>query len=361
MTKTPTILHHKHSMEDGHVSQQIISVEGYRGLMMIDKASEIRKKSPHKTILLLKAIKAKPALLKKSNVVGVHIHHGSLAPKFQFLKLKHKLPLFVSFRGNDATAYPKKKKNLSRLKQLFKTADLFFPVCHHLKETIMELGCPESKIRVLYGGLDLDRFEYRARKFDANKTIRFLAVGRFVEKKGFTDLLHAFAEVKKYYSNIKLTLIGKGPLESEYRKLIKKYSLQKNVEIIPWVNYKTIQEQYYRAHIFCAPSCTDKNGNQEGIPNTLKEAMATGLPVISTTHAGIPELVTDRVSGLLVPEGAISKLTDAMLWLIGHPERWEDFGTKAREKINTDFNLKIQLQKQKQFYEEILHQQKKKY
>ena len=356
----PTILHHKHSMDDGHVSQQIMSVEGYRGLIMIDKTKELRKNSPHKTVLFLKAIKAKPSLLKKSRVVGVHIHHGSLATKYRFFKTKYKTPLFVSFRGNDATAYPKKKKNLKRLKRLFQTADLFFPVCNHLKQKIMELGCPESKIRVLYGGLDLERFEYRTRKFDPNKGIRFLAIGRFVEKKGFVDLIHAFAEVKKYYSNIKLTLIGRGPLESEYKELIKKYNLTKNVEMVSWVNYKTIQEHYYNAHIFCAPSCTDKNGNQEGIPNTLKEAMATGMPVVSTTHAGIPELVQDKVSGLLVPENSITRLTDAMLWLVGHPERWEDFGINARERISTDFNLKIQLQKQKEFYEEILKKKKKK-
>ncbi|CAG7647751.1 glycosyltransferase [Paenibacillus allorhizosphaerae] len=374
----PVILHHKYSLEDGHVAAQICRVEGYKGIMLtkdaISKQTEIPFASvaspseesdrlkllnvsdaaPATSIVSLEDIKREPGLLKHLHISGVHIHHGSLAPKFLFLKEKHDIPLFVSFRGKDATVYPKKKQGRAELKQLFQTGDLFFPVCNHLKKMIVKLGCPEEKVRVLYGGVDLERFQDRPRQWEPGKKIRFLAIGRFVEKKGFADLIYAFAVVKKRIPLVKLTLIGQGPCEAEYRKLIRLYGLGRSVQIIPWVSYHDIQKKYYQSHIFCAPSCTDKEGNQEGIPNTVKEAMATGMPVISTTHAGIPELVKHKVSGLLVPEKSRAELAKAMIWLAGHPEAWKSYGLEARKKVEADFNLSRQLEKQKSFYDEVI-------
>lgn len=354
-TDSPAILHHKYSLDDGHVAEQINKIDGYRGVMVTDNVSEYTEQSPFKSVLTLKSIKQNPSLLSKANIVGVHIHHGSLAPKFQFLKEQYGIPLFVSFRGKDATAYPKKAKNLERLKKLFATADLFFPVCEHLKQEIIKLGCPEQKIRVLYGGTDLTRFKHKPRILKDQKKVRFLAIGRFVEKKGFSTLIRAFADVMKKHKNVELQLIGTGPCEAEYRKLIKKFRLEKNVQIISWVDYRKIQKKYYSSHIFCAPSCTDKDGNQEGIPNTLKEAMATGMPVISTIHAGIPELVTNKVSGLLVPEESVAELAKAMVWLVKHPDAWPKIGENARKKVEADFNLAIQLQTQEKYYDEVIY------
>ncbi|NHN30202.1 glycosyltransferase [Paenibacillus agricola] len=344
----PAILHHKYSLEDGHVTPQIFKINGYRGIMLTE--------APFKSesVISLKEINDKPGLIKQLKIVGVHVHHGSLAHKFHFLKKKFRIPLFVGFRGKDATAYPKKAKNLKRLKSVFKTGDRFFPVCKHLKKQIIKLGCPKAKIRVLYGGVDLERFQYRTRKLDTKKKIYFLAIGRFVDKKGFSELIRAFALVKKRIRRAKLILIGKGPCETKYRKLIEQYKLSNSVKIIPWIDYRKIQDKYHGSHIFCAPSYTDREGNQEGIPNTLKEAMATGMPVVSTTHAGIPELVKHKVSGLLVPERSVSKLAKAMIWLAKRPKKWESFGRNARKKIEKDFNLKRQLRKQKTYYDEVL-------
>ncbi|WP_438347157.1 glycosyltransferase [Paenibacillus sp. FA6] len=350
----PTILHHKYSLADGHVVAQITSIKGYNGVMVTSNSKQSRTHSPFSSVLSLDAIKQDRKLLKQHNVVGVHIHHGTLASKFQFLKEEHGIPLFIGFRGKDATAYPKDEKNLKKLKKLFRLGDRFFPVCEHLKKEIIKLGCPENKIRVLYGGVDLDRFEFKSRKLDSNNKIQFLAIGRFVEKKGFSDLIRAFSQVKKKNKKVKLILIGEGPCEAKYRELIKKLQLGTSVDIIPWIDYRKVQRKYYQSHIFCAPSCTDREGNQEGIPNTLKEAMATGMPVISTKHAGIPELVENKVSGLLVSEGSVSDLARAMFWLAGHSERWDAMGQKARKKVEKDFNLTLQLEKQKKYYDEFL-------
>ncbi|AOZ91954.1 glycosyltransferase [Paenibacillus crassostreae] len=350
----PAILHHKYSLADGHVAAQITDIKGYNGIMVMGKSKQNHTGTPFTSVLSIEAIKQDRKLLKEYDVVGVHIHHGTLTSKFQFLKEEHGIPLFVGFRGKDATAYPKKEKNLKQLKKLFKMGDRFFPVCEHLKKEIIKLGCPEHKIRVLYGGVNLARFQFQPRKLEVNKKIRFLAIGRFVEKKGFSDLIRAFSLVRKKKIDAKLILIGEGPCESQYRKLIKNLELDGSVEIIPWIEYSKIQKHYYKSHIFCAPSCTDAEGNQEGIPNTLKEAMATGMPVISTTHAGIPELVENKVSGLMVPERSVHDLAKAMYWLAKHPELWSGMGQKAREKVERDFNLRLQLEKQKKYYDEVI-------
>jgi len=350
-----TILHHKYSLADGHVTAQILNVEGYQGVFVVRKQKELRPVGKGVEVWSIADIERKPKLLKKRNVAGMHVHHGTLATPFHFLKKEHGIPLFVGFRGNDATAYPKKNfENLESLRKLFKLADRFFPVCEHLKRQIMRLGCPEENIRVLYGGVDLSRFEYRARTLKEDETLRVLAVGRFVEKKGFDVLIKAFAELKRKRENAKLVLVGEGPCEKQYKKLIDRAGLGKSVKLVPWVDYRTIHEMYAKSHIFCAPSVTDANGNQEGIPNTLKEAMATGMPVVSTDHAGIPELVDHRTSGLLVPERDVKRLAEALTWMAEHPEGWAEFGGNARKKVERDFNLRTQLAKQKSFYDEVI-------
>lgn len=355
MGKQLTILHHKYSTEDGHVMPQIRKIEGYRGIMVTKSERELRPGAPPGLVIPLRRVRSNPRILEKYGVAGFHVHHGSLAQPFHFLKERYGIPMFVGFRGNDATAYPKRsEQHLREMRRLFRTADRFFPVCEHLKREIVRLGCPEEKIRVLYGGVDLSRFHYVPRSLEEGKKVRFLAIGRFVEKKGFDDLIRAFAVVSKRRGGVKLTLVGQGPCEKKYRRLIEKYELGGKVKIVPWVDYKKIHNKYVASHIFVAPSVTDAAGNQEGIPNTLKEAMATGMPVVSTLHAGIPELIDSPDAGLLVPERDVHQLAEAMQWLADHPESWAEMGAKARRKIERDFNLEKQLRKQKEYYDEVI-------
>ncbi len=347
----PTILHMKYSLDDGHVAPQIKDVPGYNGIIVKNKTN---RRSAFKDITTIKKIKNSPKkYIRNKNVVAFHVHHATLTDKMLFLKKKYNLPMIVSFRGKDATAYPRKKKNRKKLQQIFSEGDLFLPVCHHLKNRLIDLGCPEEKIKVLYGGVDVDRFKFKPRKMPANGKVHFIGVGRFVPKKGFDILIEAFAVLKKEYPKIKLTLIGEGDLKNRYYQLILKNELT-GVKIRSWVDYQKIQKQLYQSHIFCAPSFTERSGNQEGIPNTLKEAMATGMPVISTYHAGIPELVQHGKSGLLVKERSVEELANAMKWLIEHPETWSQFGENARKKIEIDFNQRKQLQKQKMYYDQLL-------
>ncbi|MGC5325515.1 glycosyltransferase [Brevibacillus sp. SYSU BS000544] len=356
MPKKRAILHYKWSLSDGHVMQQITQVKSYKGILLAREPKRIWKASNLKDHIcpIGKLLENPRKVIKKHRIKAIHIHHATLASKLLHLKKKYGLPMIVGVRGKDATSYPKKKENKQFLEKLFKTADLFLPVCHHLKDQLIKLGCPKKKIRVLYGGVDLSRFKFTPRKFPKDRPVRFLAVGRFVNKKGFEDLIDAFAILQKNHKNTELTLIGEGERLKKYQRKIAKYGLNDQVHIIPWVNYQKIQDAYFEADIFCAPSRTDKDGNQEGIPNTLKEAMATGMPCIATKHAGIPEIMKSKVSGLLVPEQNVNRLAKAMKAIIEHPEKWERYSVNARKKIVKSFNLTKQLAKQKGYYDELL-------
>lgn len=115
-----------------------------------------------------------------------------------------------------------------------------------------------------------------------------------------------------------------------------------------------VREQMTNADIFCAASLEAANGDVEGIPNTLKEAMAIGVPVISTNHAGIPELITHNKEGVLVQENNVDELADALEFMLTNREIWETYTVSARQKVEQNFNLVHQLQQQAEFYDELL-------
>jgi len=116
---------------------------------------------------------------------------------------------------------------------------------------------------------------------------------------------------------------------------------------------KYIPQEMSNADIFIAPSITSKIGDKEGIPNTIKEAMATGLPVVSTLHAGIPELMIEGETGFLVPERDVDGLAEKLDYLITHPEIWEKLGRRGREVVMERFNLVQQVKELEQIYRDV--------
>src|SRR5204862_6999785 len=142
---------------------------------------------------------------------------------------------------------------------------------------------------------------------------RFLQAGRLIEKKGLPVTLRAFSSLLKQHPNATLTLAGEGPLLPELQNLARELNIEERVSFSGFVSQDELREIYYRSHIFLHPSQTGRDGNQEGIPNAILEAMATGLPVFATEHGGIPEAIENGVSGLLVPERDDEALARALL------------------------------------------------
>lgn len=243
--------------------------------------------------------------------------------------------IVTCLRGSDITAHIAKKPHAYDL--LFERGDLFLPVCEFLKNRLLAVGCNEDRVKVHYSAIDCSQFNYKERIIPINGVVRFISVCRLVEKKGIEFAIKAFAKVIKKYPRALYVIVGDGPERPYLEKLIKKLHLQNNVTIAGWKAQKEVAILLDQSHIFVLPSITASDGNEEGIPNALKEAMATGMPVIATYHAGNEELIENDVSGYLVPQKDVSELSKKMKRVIEHPDDWVLIGANARNTVENRF------------------------
>jgi colanic acid/amylovoran biosynthesis glycosyltransferase len=243
----------------------------------------------------------------------------------------------TAFRGYDTEQYL--NQNPGAFRHLFKHGDLFLPVCDYFKKWLIKNKCPEEKIEVLPSGIDLREFTFKPRKYEQASPIRLLSVARMKEKKGLRYALDAVGRLINAGRNLHYTILGDGPLRSELERQTAELGISDYVQMPGMKPHGEVLSEIYRSHVLLAPSITAKNGDHEGIPNSLKEAMATGIPVISTWHAGIPELVSDRKSGFLVPEKDVEALEDRLRILIDHPDLWEIMGRSGRVMIEKNFDI----------------------
>ncbi len=268
----------------------------------------------------------------------IHCQYGTLGKYFLGLKMSGLLSgkFVTAFRGHDITQHANSAPGF--YEELFQEGDLFLPVSRSLEQRLVDRGCDAAKIRVLHSGIDCSRFRFRPRAVEKNEAINILTIGRFVEMKGIVYGVEAVADLIQSGRKVRYDIIGDGALRGEIGMKIKQLGIESHVTLHGWKDQISVTDYLDRAHILLAPSVTAGNGETEGIPNVVKEAMAVGLPVVSTVHSGIPELVEDGVSGFLVPEGDARALTDRLACLMDHPERWESMGKAGRKKVEDDFD-----------------------
>lgn len=277
------------------------------------------------------------------------------------LKLKKKYNLsgkvVTCFRGDDITQFlksdPHGEKFRSRgpfkipcyfpgmYNELFKQGDLFLPVCDYFAKQAISYGCDPKKIIVHHSAINIKSYPYKPRIASDKLPVRILCVARLVEMKGIHVLIQAIAEYQKRSRGrkCKLFIVGDGPAKANLKMLVKYLRLQKSVKFLGWQPHEKIYNFLLASHIFALPSITSKEGSMEGIPNVLMEAMATGIPVISTYHSGIPELIKDGVSGCLVHEKKVSELAEKIDFLVNNPNRWEKLGRNARKQVEKNHNI----------------------
>jgi colanic acid/amylovoran biosynthesis glycosyltransferase len=246
--------------------------------------------------------------------------------------------LVTVFHGFDITLLLKEQRERI-YKRLFETGDLFLPISEHWKHRLIELGCPEEKIIVHRMGVDCNRFLFRSRRLDDSNKVRFVSIGRLVEKKGFEYGIRAVAKLTKNVQNIEYTIVGDGALNEYLQNLIQELGVDNNIHMVGWKQQEEVIEILENAHILLAPSVTSKNGDQEGIPVSLMEAMAMGLPIVSTKHSGIPELIENGVSGFLVPERDSEALYEKLKYLVDRPDMWPEMGAQGRKYVEENYNI----------------------
>ncbi len=263
------------------------------------------------------------------------------------------LPLLTTFHGIDVSLFARDLVYRLRLKRLFREGSVFLVRSNRMKSDVVDLGCRPEKIIVHYGGIDVNKFKLRKKRLDGER-IKILMCGRFVEKKGFEYGIRAFAKLSKIHRKVALTLIGDGKLRGKMENLVDSLNLSDKVQFLGMLSHEEVQRGMEASDIFLSPNVTAGDGNREGIPNTIKEAMATGLPVVSTYHAGIPELVIDKKTGFLVPEKDVDGLVDRLDYLLAHPEIGNDLGREGREVVEQKFNLFTQVSRVEEIYAKLL-------
>jgi len=283
----------------------------------------------------------------------IHCQYGVIGKDWIYLKEIMKVKMVTSFRGYDLEKFVHDNQP-SVYEELFKKGDAFLPVCVYFSNKLRDLNCSEERIHVLRSGINVSEYQYRERAFDFQKKIEILSVGRLVEKKGFKYAIYAIEKLVKKYPNIQYTIVGEGALELELKLLVQSLKLENNIHFIKGMVNGELKEAYYQAQIFILPCVQASDRDQEGIPNVLKEAMATGLPVVSTWHSGIPELVEHGISGFLVPEGDVEGIVKNCEHLISHPQRCAEMGQAGRRFVEENFEISKLNQRLVGFYEQSL-------
>jgi colanic acid/amylovoran biosynthesis glycosyltransferase len=246
--------------------------------------------------------------------------------------------LVVAFRGADTTKYVA-RRGPRVYARTFREARLLLPVCEYLARRLVQLGAPAERVVVHPTGIDLSRWPYRERQPRAPGSVRLVSVGRLVEKKGIAQVLRALRLLVDRGVRAEYRVFGDGPLRRRLEALAGELGLAERVSFEGRQAQERIRGGLDRADVLVAASVTAADGDEEGIPNVLKEAMASGMPVVGTRHAGIPELIDDGVSGWLVPERDEAALAAAFTRLAAAPERWPAMGRAGREKIEREYDV----------------------
>lgn len=245
------------------------------------------------------------------------------------------IPLIVHFHGYDASVHEVIKQNAESYKVMFSVAHAVIAVSRAMERKLISLGSPEEKVFYNPYGIDCERFG-GANPREADPVM--VAVGRFVEKKAPHLTLQAFAKVQRKVPEARLRMIGNGPLLEDARALAVQLGIGESVVFLGPQPPDVVQSELRAARCFVQHSVEATNGDCEGTPLGILEAGASGLPVVSTRHAGIPDVVVEGVTGFLVDEGDFESMATHMKTLMDDPELAGRMGASARAHIKTNLS-----------------------
>jgi colanic acid/amylovoran biosynthesis glycosyltransferase len=284
----------------------------------------------------------------------MHVYFGNTGVHLLPLIERWDRPCVVSFHGMDVQRRENERGYEANLRKLLRLIPLVLVRSQSIAERLIELDCDPQKIRLNRTGIPLEGFPYRIRSIPADGAWTVVQACRLVPKKGLATALRAFARFAKAFPNSRFLIAGEGPLRPDLEKLAQQLNLQTSVRFLGFLSQPDLRELYESAHLFMHPSELPQDSNQEGIPNSMLEAMASGLPVVATRHGGIPEAVTDDVSGLLLPERDDEGLANALCKLVKDPARWTAMGAAASETVAREFAQPRQIESLESAYFEAI-------
>jgi glycosyltransferase involved in cell wall biosynthesis len=250
------------------------------------------------------------------------------------------IPLVVHFHGFDASVRSVLEEYAARYVTMFRDAASIVAVSQDMRRRLISLGAPPEKVQYVPCGVDCRMFD--GADPEAAPPV-FVAVGRFVEKKGPQLTIRAFAQVYRAHPEARLRMVGEGPLMEECRDLVTNLGINGVVTLLGSQPHDMIREEMCRARCFVQHSVQAVSGDCEGTPVGILEAGASGLPVVSTRHAGIPEVVVEEETGLLVDEGDVDGMAEHMTRMIREPHVAGRLGRAGRERVSAHFSMERSL------------------
>lgn len=265
-----------------------------------------------------------------------------------YLAKKLKVPYTLTTHAWDIFS----QERYAQLDIILKKAAKVITISEYNKEYLRKnIGLGEEHIEVVRMGIDPERFSPLE---DEHDSARVLSVGRLVEKKGFEYGIRAIKILTKKYPDINYTIVGDGPKKFELKGLIEELKLENNVRIAGKMPNETLLEEYKNANVVILPCVVAGDGDMDGIPVVLMEAMAMEKPVISTRISGIPELISHGEDGLLVEQRDPSALAKAIDGIFSGKYNAKDLGANGRRTITESYSLDRQVKRMSKLFEEVL-------
>ena len=274
----------------------------------------------------------------------IHAHFGKGGSLILPLAMKLQIPLFVTYHGADATKNSHSSSFSYRVynrrkKMLIKHTKKFICVSNFIAERLIKQGFPEDKIFVNPIGIKITDNNYDQIQHTISNP--FLFVGRFVEKKGLLTLINAFNILKKNGYDLKINIIGKGPMERQLKNLAMNNA---NIKFLGWKSKNEIIEYYRNSSALIVPSQMAKNGDCEGLPTVILEGINYQTPIIATNHAGIPEIIKDKQTGFICKENNEDELVTTILKFLSYGNTKEII-FNAKKELSLHFDAIKQSEK----------------
>jgi len=304
------------------------------------RSLNMRRYGAQSSKLLLPSIVANAKQTFTADVFLVHFGYaGALANKLRELGVLKGKQATV-FHGADISRRHILEEHKLDYVNLFRQSELMLPISHLWENKLIEMGCPPEKIHVTRMGIEPEKFNFQPRQA-FHKPLRIVSVARLTEKKGLDVAVKASAILKQRGGQFQYTIIGNGDQDEMMRDFIAREGMEDCVSMPGFKPQEEIRRALSEADIFLLPSKTAADGDMEGIPVALMEAMAVGLPVVSTFHSGMPELIENNVSGWLVEEDDPEALAETLLKLSEGEVDVAPVVAAARHKVETEFNQHI--------------------
>jgi len=284
----------------------------------------------------------------------LHIYFGHIGVHLLPLIKAWPKPSVVSFHGADVMVDLDKPAFRTATQEMLEAVRLVLVRSESLGRALINIGCPAGKIRLQHTGIPVDDIPFRTRDWPDRGAWKFVQACRLIEKKGLRVSLRAFAKFAERHPAATFTIAGEGPLRNELGRVAAELGVADKVFFPGFISQNQLRELFYQSHIFLHPSEVGGDGNQEGVPNSMLEAMACGLPVFATEHGGIPEAIENGRSGILVKEGDDAALVLALLERTANPEGLAAIARNGADAVRNHFEQSGQTRQLEDYYLEAI-------